>query len=66
VASSSDGTKLVAGTSYAYIYTSVDSGATWTQRGASQGWTSVASSSDGTKLAAVSGGYIYTSTGPVR
>jgi photosystem II stability/assembly factor-like uncharacterized protein len=72
VASSSDGTKLVAavggfGYGYSgYIYTSIDSGATWKQRGFSQNWTSVASSADGTKLvAAVDGGYIYTSAGPV-
>ena len=72
VASSSDGTKLVAvagglgmGNS-GYIYTSIDSGATWKQRGFSQNWTSVASSADGTKLVAVvDDGYIYTSAGPV-
>jgi photosystem II stability/assembly factor-like uncharacterized protein len=49
-----------------YIYTSIDSGATWKQRGFSQNWTSVASSADGTKLVAVvDDGYIYTSAGPV-
>ncbi|WP_420267251.1 InlB B-repeat-containing protein [Candidatus Magnetominusculus dajiuhuensis] len=66
VASSSDGTKLVAVAMYGdYIYTSTDSGATWTKRtgAGSQNWWSVASSSDGTKLAAVTyGDYIYTST----
>ena len=72
-ASSADGTKLVIGESGAYIghwaggpiYTSTDSGATWTeQTGAGQhGWRSIASSADGTKLAAIDqGGYIYTST----
>ncbi len=71
VASSADGTKLVAAADY--IYTSADSGATWTQTTAPrQDWQQVASSSDGTKLVAVSsnliatgrpfGGYIYTSS----
>jgi photosystem II stability/assembly factor-like uncharacterized protein len=47
------------------IYTSTDSGATWTDQTAagSRGWASITSSSDGTKLAAVVwGGDIYTST----
>jgi hypothetical protein len=77
ITSSSDGTKLAAlgtGMSFdigclcfrdGYIYTSTDSGVTWTQRtGGSEAWFSITSSSDGTKLAAVDndGGYIYTST----
>jgi hypothetical protein len=78
VASSADGAKLVAvsiriGASGGLIYTSSDSGATWTQTTAPrQDWQQVASSSDGTKLVAVSsnlvatghafGGYIYTSS----
>ncbi len=73
VASSADGTKLVASPTTTsaltnYIYTSTDSGATWTQRAAagSRNWSSFASSSDGVKLAAASGmgatDYIYTST----
>ncbi|MFZ2151989.1 MAG: sialidase family protein, partial [Minisyncoccia bacterium] len=48
-----------------YIYTSADSGATWTARTAAglRSWYSVTSSSDGTKMVAVVfGGYIYTST----
>ncbi len=46
-----------------YIYTSTDSGMTWTNRNSSQGWQSVASSADGTKLVAVIyGGNIYTSS----
>jgi hypothetical protein len=67
VASSADGTRLVAVTggyyTIGYIYTSSDSGATWTQTSAPlQSWTSVASSADGTKLVAVCyGGYIYVS-----
>ena len=55
IASSSDGTKLAAVVSGGFIYTSSDSGATWTERTAagSRNWSSIASSSDGTKLAAV-------------
>jgi hypothetical protein len=69
VASSSDGTKLVAvadnssGTNIGNIWTSVDSGATWTERATSRRWKCVASSSDGVKLVAgVWDGNIYTST----
>ena len=63
VASSADGTKLVAVASNGPIYTSTDSGVTWTSRDSNRSWWSVASSADGTKLvAAVSGGRIYTST----
>jgi len=63
IASNIDGTKLVAVVYEGYIYTSVDSGATWTQRESSRVWFSVASSSDGVKLVAVvNNGYIYTST----
>ncbi len=65
IASSADGTKLAAIAYYGYIYTSADSGTTWTEQTASgsRGWTSIASSSDGTKLAAVvDGSYIYSST----
>jgi photosystem II stability/assembly factor-like uncharacterized protein len=54
MASSADGTKLAFGDNGGYIYTSTDSGATWTERttmGSNQ-WISIASSSDGTKLAA--------------
>jgi photosystem II stability/assembly factor-like uncharacterized protein len=62
VASSVDGTKMVAAVSSGFLYTSTDSGATWTQRATSQAWHSVASSADGTRLAAaVSSGLIYTS-----
>ena len=63
VASSSDGTKLVAVVFGGQIYTSTDSGVTWTPRDSSRNWISVASSSDGAKLVAVVyGGQIYTST----
>jgi len=66
IASSSDGTKLVAaGNDSSYIYTSTDRGVTWTKRTSSgiRSWKAIASSSDGTKLVAVaSSSYIYTST----
>jgi hypothetical protein len=63
VASSSDGTKLVAAVYGGQIYTSTDSGVTWNGRGSSRNWYSVASSSDGTKFVAVANnGQIYTST----
>jgi len=60
VASSSDGTKLVATVGYTsyytsasgQIYTSTDSGGSWTARASSLPWSSVASSADGTKLVA--------------
>src|SRR6266581_6276217 len=70
MAVSSDGTKLVAvGTDYfsdtsleGWIYTSSDSGATWTRTDAPTGFWSVASSADGTRLVAVDHlGPIYTS-----
>ena len=64
VASSADGTKLVAVVDNGQIYTSTDSGVTWTaQNSGSPSLRSVASSADGTKLiAAVYVGQIYTST----
>jgi len=66
VASSADGTHLVAVNGGGGIYTSANSGATWTQQTSGLPgygtWTSVASSADGTHLVAVnSGGRIYTS-----
>lgn len=66
VASSADGTKLVAADSGGQIYTSTDSGANWTpQNSGSQSWNSLASSSDGTRLAVTAapfgGGQIFTS-----
>lgn len=68
VASSSDGTKLVAVVNNDYIYTSTDSGTTWTQRDPSgtstaKNWSAVASSSDGTKIVATTNGdHIFVST----
>jgi hypothetical protein len=68
IASSSDGTKLVAPVINGQIYTSTDSGDTWYPKYIVNYWLSVASSSDGTKLVASSAavgvyntGYIYTS-----
>ena len=56
VASSSDGTKLIAGEWCGFIYTSLDSGLTWTANTDIENncWSSVASSADGTKLFATS------------
>ena len=62
LASSADGTKLVASVQTGRLYTSTDSGATWVARDSNRSWLGVASSTDGTKLvAAVVGGQIYTS-----
>jgi hypothetical protein len=55
VASSADGTKLIAGVAGGQIYISADSGTTWTPHGPSANWGGVASSADGTKLAATAG-----------
>jgi hypothetical protein len=63
IASSADGTRLVAAVQNGQIYTSTDSGATWTARDSNRFWYSVASSADGTSLVAVAyGGLIYFST----
>ena len=61
---SSDGTKLAAIVSGGNIWTSTDSGETWTEvkpTESTQGWHGITSSSDGTKLAAVvNNGNIWT------
>ena len=68
VTSSADGTKMAATVKNGYMWTSTDSGATWTENTTSPGggtkvWYDVESSADGTKLVAtVHGGNIYTST----
>ncbi len=64
VASSSDGTHLVAVSSGGGIYTSSNSGSTWAQTSApTTTWQAVASSSDGTHLVAASSvGGIYKSS----
>ncbi len=62
LASSADGSKLVAVVQNGLIYTSTDSGVSWTPRESSRTWLAAASSADGSKLAAVVlGGQIYTS-----
>jgi len=54
IASSADGTKLVAVADLGGIWVSTDSGGTWTQTSAPQsGWFRVASSADGSGLAAI-------------
>jgi hypothetical protein len=64
LASSADGSKLVAADADGRIYTSTDSGASWTAReSGNRNWYAMASSADGSKLvAAVSFGRIYTSS----
>ena len=61
IASSADGSRLIAANYY--IYTSIDSGITWTERTSAgmDAWVAVASSSDGSKLIAQSESAIYTS-----
>ena len=64
VACSADGVKIVAAVNGGYLYTSADSGVSWSPRAvdASRLWTAVASSADGTKLVALaSTGEIHTS-----
>ena len=61
--------KLIAGTYFGQLYTSVDSGVTWTARESSRNWRDVTSSADGSKLVAVDAdsnndGQIYTSRIP--
>jgi len=64
VASSADGTKLIAAAKGGQIYLSKDSGATWAPYEVNRQWAAVASSADGSRLfAVVYGGQIYTSTG---
>jgi hypothetical protein len=63
VASSADGSKLVAAAIGGSIYISTNSGIDWTLTSAPSGsWVSVASSADGTKLVAAGNGLIYVST----
>ena len=63
IASSADGTMLVAAVWNGQLYTSSDAGVTWTARENMRGWHSVASSSDGMQLvAAVWNGQLYTSS----
>jgi hypothetical protein len=66
VASSADGTKLVAVENNwirggGRIYTSTDSGQTWVARAFLAGWSEVASSADGSRLIAAGDGQLYIS-----
>jgi hypothetical protein len=64
IACSADGTRVVAVVKGGSIYTSANSGSTWTLQGSSLNWISVASSANGSNLvAAVYGGGIYTNYG---
>jgi hypothetical protein len=66
IASNLTGDKLAAVASSGLVYTSINSGADWTERnpaGAARNWKSISSDSTGDKLAAVAyGGFIYIST----
>lgn len=63
IASSADGTKLVATAQSSGIFISTNSGITWARSGApNENWQAVASSSDGTKLVAATYGGYGTST----
>jgi hypothetical protein len=65
IASSFDGSKLVATVNAGYIYTSTNTGVSWVERTSTglQNWSGIASSTNGNVLAAtVNPGYIYTST----
>ena len=68
VASSADGTKLVAAVNSGLIYISTNSGGAWMPTSApTNAWTCAASSADGTKLIAAASdyhgdGYVYTSS----
>jgi hypothetical protein len=63
IASSADGSKLVAAVMSGFVYTSTNSGDTWTKTAApATTWYSVASSADGQKLLAVGMHSLYSST----
>jgi len=63
VASSSDGSKLAAGSTAGNIFVSTNAGATWTATSSpSSGWTTIASSSNGVNLIAAGYEELYTST----
>jgi photosystem II stability/assembly factor-like uncharacterized protein len=60
LASSADGSRLVAAADGGFIYVSVDSGTTWTPHLAAGTWLGVVSSADGTQVVA-SGDSLFTS-----
>ena len=53
LASSSDGSRLLASTALGQLYLSTDFGATWTPQGPTKAWGGVAMSGDGTRMIAV-------------
>ena len=62
VASSADGTKLVAAELGGLLYTSINGGIDWTPRDSARAWVTLASSADGAKLVAgVSNGQLFAS-----
>jgi hypothetical protein len=63
VASSADGSTLVAAVNGGQIYVSTDSGVTWAPRESARPWVALTSSADGSRLAALAGsnGLVYTS-----
>jgi hypothetical protein len=62
VASSADGSRLIAAVNGGQIYVSTNYGLNWTARAGTHAWHSVASSADGSKLLAIWGnGQIYSS-----
>jgi hypothetical protein len=66
IASSADGSKLVAVIYDGPIYTSINSGATWAITAApNTNWQAVASSADGSKLVAATGGIYDSDRGPI-
>lgn len=63
VTTSSDGERLLAAVKDGQLYTSADSGVSWTPQESARAWTSVASSADGMRLlASADNGQLYTST----
>ena len=63
VASSSDGSRLIAGVNSGFLYLSPDFGATWIPITISANWASVSCSADGSRMMAVAnGGGVYVST----
>lgn len=55
VATSAEGSRLIAAVNGGFLYTSTDRGLNWTQRETSRSWRWVASSANGQRLAAVAG-----------
>src|SRR5204863_1589253 len=65
VASSADGSTLIAATSDEYnkfLYTSTDAGTNWSKRGPTNYWNYVATSADGTRMVATARNGIYKSS----